>query len=372
MSFHSNPRIVSDDSLLLCYDMNKKRCHSGNLAVNGKFDDDEKWTKGSNWTISGGTASHTSGAAGDLYQNAARGKPNDLVSGRLYICTYTISGYSAGDIRLVLGGTNGTYRGVTGGNQTWTEWLTCGSSNTNINFYAHTAFVGSIDNVIVSEAKIYNLADSATYANMSPHTTSANNKPYIDFITTGPKYVKITEGDGTNNTGNFLVGAGDLATGVNNAFTTMGWMLRDSSDGGTLMAYRRHSFQLRIRVYNGSIYFSQRNVASPYTTYDTYKSVTNSLNVWDHYALVKADGQTPNDDKWTFFKNGESLGTNTFEMNETISSSTYYDIGADWSDDDYIGNNMGGYIGPTLHYNRALTDEEVRQNFNAHRARFGK
>jgi hypothetical protein len=238
--------------------------------------------------------------------------------------------------------------------------------------YGHTAFVGSIDNIIVSEAKIYNLADSATYPNMSPHTTSAANKPYIDFIPTGPKYVKITEGDGTNNTGNFLVGAGNLASGVNNAFTSMGWMLRDSSDCGTILAYRRASWQLRFRVCGSSVLFSQREVNSPYGTTSTEKSVTNSLNVWDHYALVKADGQTPNDDKWTFYKNGESLGTNTFEMTETISSSSYYDIGADWSDDDYIGNNMGGYIGPTLHYNRALTDEEVRQNFNAHRARFGR
>jgi hypothetical protein len=176
----------------------------------------------------------------------------------------------------------------------------------------------------------------------------------------------------TNDTGNFLVGAGNLSSGVNNAFTSMGWMLRDSSAGGTVLAYRRASFQLRFIVYGTSVYFNQRNVASPYTSNSTYKTVTNSLNVWDHYALVKADGQTPNDDKWTFYKNGESLGTNTFEMAETISSSTYYDIGADWSDDDYIGNNMGGYIGPTLHYNRALTDEEVRQNFNAHRARFGR
>ncbi len=222
---------------------------------------------------------------------------------------------------------------------------------------------------------LYNLADSTNYPSMYVHTTSASNMAYIDFITTLPKYVEITAGagSGSNTTGNFLNGAGDMATGLDFDFTTMGWMLRTSTRKGTIMAYRRTSWQLRFAISSTQIYFKQREVASPYTTNTVDVSSTNGLNVWDHYALVKIGVGPTATCSWLFYKNGAQVSTTqSFAMSEDIGSSSMYDVGADWSDDDYIGNNMGGYIGPFQHYTRALNAAEVKQNFDAQKSRFGK
>ena len=219
---------------------------------------------------------------------------------------------------------------------------------------------------------LYNLADSTNYPSMYVHTTNASNMAYIDFITTLPKYVEITAGTGSNNTtGNFLNGVGDMSTGVDFDFTTMGWMLRTSTRKGTVMAYRRASFQLRFAVNSTQMYFSQRELASPYTTNTVAVSSTNSLNVWDHYALVKIGVGPTATCSWLFYKNGAQVSTTqSFAMTEDIGSSSMYDVGAEWADDDYIGQNMEGYIGPFHHYTRALNASEVQQNYNAQKSRF--
>lgn len=219
---------------------------------------------------------------------------------------------------------------------------------------------------------IYNLADSASYPSMSPISLDATNMTYIDFVTTFPKYVKLLPGVGNNSTtGNFLYGSGDMATGLDFNFTTMGWMLRTDSRKGTVMAYRRSSFQLRFAISNTQMYFSQRDLAAPYDTTTVEVPSTNSLDVWDHYALVKQGVGPTATCLWTFYKNGAQVSTTqSYAMTEDIGSSAYYDVGADWSDDDYISNNMGGYIGPFHDYTRALSAAEVKQNFEVQRSRF--
>lgn len=103
------------------------------LVVNGGFDTDTVWSKGAaNWTISGGTANHTSGDANWLYQVGI------LTIGHLYNSTFTVLNYSAGGVRLM----GGTFRI---GNGTYTESLV--SSFVNLNFAPDSGFVGSLDNV---------------------------------------------------------------------------------------------------------------------------------------------------------------------------------------------------------------------------------
>jgi hypothetical protein len=162
-----------------------------------------------------------------------------------------------------------------------------------------------------------------------------------------------------------------MATGLDFNFTTMGWMLRTDSRKGTVMAYRRASFQLRFAVSSTQMYFVQRDLAAPYDSTTVEVSSTNSLNVWDHYALVKIGVGPTATCSWLFYKNGALVDTpKSYAMTEDIGSSTYYDVGGDWSDDDYIGQNMGGYIGPFHHYTRALSAAEVKQNFEVQRSRF--
>lgn len=222
---------------------------------------------------------------------------------------------------------------------------------------------------------IYNLADFTNYPSMSPHTSDSANLAYIDFVTTNPGYVKLIKGttSSVNNEGNFLRGSGGIRGTLDNNFTTMGWMLRTDSSKSTILSYRQVWTRLEFAVSDSVMYFSQRQTASPYTTNTTSVSVTNSLNVWDHYALVKIGVGAQVTSSWKFYKNGTLLATNSFAMDETMSEGGgSYHIGAAWSDDDYIVNAMGGYIGPVYHYTTSLSDAQVLQNYNALKARFGK
>lgn len=118
-----------------------------NLVTNGTFDSDSQWNKGVGWTISGGTASsdgsQTSGSSLTL-NNASK-----YETGKTYTVTFTISNYSAGGVNPHI---RGDAFGEVTGNGTHTVTGVAGSSSpTGINMYASSTFVGSIDNVIVTE-----------------------------------------------------------------------------------------------------------------------------------------------------------------------------------------------------------------------------
>jgi hypothetical protein len=113
-------------------------------VVNGDFATDTNWTKGTGWTISGGKAncdgSQTSTSS--VYQNAG------LTIGAAYKVIVTISNYSAGNIRILMGG------------NTFGEWVNSNGEKTfilvqsfdqRIYVQADANFVGSIDNVSVKE-----------------------------------------------------------------------------------------------------------------------------------------------------------------------------------------------------------------------------
>ena len=113
---------------------------------NGDFTTDTLWTKGTGWTISAGTASCDGTQAGDsdLTQASA-----DLVAPLIncveYEVTFTVSGYTAGNITPRVGGTLGTARNANG---TYTETIAAGAG-ADIDFRGDVNFNGSIDNVSV-------------------------------------------------------------------------------------------------------------------------------------------------------------------------------------------------------------------------------
>ena len=222
---------------------------------------------------------------------------------------------------------------------------------------------------------IYNLADGTNFPSMSPYSTNAANLDDIDFVTTNPGYVELTKSttSSTNNEGNFLRGTGGIRGTLDNDFTTMGWIYRTHDSKATILSYRDSPQRVEFNITSTQMMFRQRETVSPYTTNTTAQNVTNSLNVWDHYALVKIGVGPQETSTWKFYKNGSLVGTNSFAMTETMSDGgSNYHIGAAWSDDDYVSNAMGGYIGPVYHYTSALSDAEVLQNYNALKNRFGK
>lgn len=116
------------------------------LVTNGSFASDANWTKGTGWTISGGTAScdGTQTSDSDLTQAIT------LVDGSDYAVTYTVSGLTAGTITPVVGGTAGTARSANG---TYTETITA-SSTDELSLRADADFTGSVDDVSLKATAI--------------------------------------------------------------------------------------------------------------------------------------------------------------------------------------------------------------------------
>lgn len=132
------------------------------IIINGDFDNDSDWTKGTGWTISGGTAnSVASGGSSYLSQNSI------LNSGNTYKITFTISNYVSGDLKATVSGLEGEARNSNG---SYVEYLT--TTGTSFAFKSQSGtFIGSIDNVSVKE---YTSADMdftrATTANFVNNT----------------------------------------------------------------------------------------------------------------------------------------------------------------------------------------------------------
>jgi len=121
------------------------------VIINGGFDADSNWTKGTGWSISDGTASISESGAVTLAQSPG----SALVSGKTYKVVYTISGYSGSGIVKVQFTGGSTLSGQNrAANGTHTEYLTATANHTTIRLKAlsnNGGFTGNIDNFSVKQ-----------------------------------------------------------------------------------------------------------------------------------------------------------------------------------------------------------------------------
>ena len=112
-----------------------------NLVTNGTFDYDGGWTKGTGWTISGGTASKTAGTGASITSTSLSG-----TVGKTYTLTFDLT-LSAGVVNATIGaGATPVYNS----SGSYTAVLTATTTG-SFHFYGSSAFVGSVDNVILTE-----------------------------------------------------------------------------------------------------------------------------------------------------------------------------------------------------------------------------
>ena len=124
------------------------------VVINGDFDTDSNWTKGTGWSISGGSANCDGSQSGTTSLTPSL---DNVVNNVTYIVEYTISNYTSGSISIKLGNTG--YGAVRTANGTYTEEIKAQATTfprSQIN--ADSIFVGSIDNVSVKESTKNNLA----------------------------------------------------------------------------------------------------------------------------------------------------------------------------------------------------------------------
>lgn len=106
-----------------------------------------------NWTPDGGEWTHdsngladcdgTQGAATQLVQTPTTA----LTNGQTYVVTFTLSDRSAGNVRVVVGGTNGTNRSSDG---TYVQTITAGAG-ADFAIEGDSSFVGKIDDVSIAK-----------------------------------------------------------------------------------------------------------------------------------------------------------------------------------------------------------------------------
>lgn len=116
------------------------------LLLNGTFDTDTVWTKGTGWSIAAGVGARAFDvSSGSISQSVA------FVSGRSYQVTFTLLGYVSGIFAArFTGGTTrtGTTRSANG---TYTQILLANTGNNMFEIIAGGSAEGSIDDVSCRE-----------------------------------------------------------------------------------------------------------------------------------------------------------------------------------------------------------------------------
>jgi hypothetical protein len=150
------------------------------LITNGNFATDTNWTKGTGWSISGGTANGaatvdplyqtiTGFTAGSKYR--VRFKVTAVTSGYIRVYAYVGASGTFTNILSTPSLTTGTYEGV----------FEFGGANKILRFYGSVAstggFTGSIDNVLVTEVT----EEDASYADMCMQT-AASTYEWVNIV----------------------------------------------------------------------------------------------------------------------------------------------------------------------------------------------
>jgi len=145
--------------------------YGDNTVTNGTFDTDTDWTKGTNVTISGGTANYASGSTFPGLQQTQTG----VLIGGEYRINIDVTTYTSGDVLLIRGG-SGTqeYFGITG---TGTYSLTGKWDGTNNILYLRGdagSFIGSIDNITVRPLRKVKDWSGTTYNSVGVNIDNTN------------------------------------------------------------------------------------------------------------------------------------------------------------------------------------------------------
>ena len=177
--------------------------------------------------------------------------------------------------------------------------------------------------------------------------------------------------DGVNDYASFNVS--NLPIGTQNR-TMMGWVQDNSITdyvgdlvplfgyGNDNMAGRLFMFSIGGTTYNNRKFIIWANSRNHISTFSINR------NIWNHITVTVTQGVTfP---RITIYLNGISDGGSERDINTIlINSNGPFEL-AEWSQSSGYAKNFNGRISQTLIYNRALTQQEILQNYNATKSRF--
>lgn len=114
-------------------------------VTNGNFASDVSWTKGTGWTIASGVASSDGTQSADSLLTQAQ----TTVDGHQYLISFDVTAYTAGNIAVQFNSVEViTNKAATG---TYTATVTASGTSNALDIVADLDFIGSIDNVTVTD-----------------------------------------------------------------------------------------------------------------------------------------------------------------------------------------------------------------------------
>jgi len=213
------------------------------LITNGTFDTDSDWTKGTGWSISGGTANYNDSSNSSLYQNIT-------LNTNSYELKFSISNSSGSGARIWIGNSTGsvsytdnTYQYYTNGNYTLT--INVPSNQTTFAFWGNIGGSSfSIDSVSVKE-----VTEADFQFSRGSSATRVNEKGLIEDV-------QILSGNLVQN-GNFeqigseLVTNGDFDTDTDWTKGT-GWTISNNLANFNGLGF--NAFRQNVGLITGKIY----------------------------------------------------------------------------------------------------------------------
>lgn len=186
-----------------------------------------------------------------------------------------------------------------------------------------------------------------------------------DGTITTPSFTNIKGGSFSFNGNNDYVNLGSPSSlnFTSNDFTIDTWVYPlivnyGGADQGTLISKSFRNIELYF--YEGGLYFYHGNGGGTFLSRTI--STGNASNSWYNIVLSRESGVI------------SSYQNNVFKVSHSAGGDLTTNIAADW----WIGNRtsssvnaLNGYISIVRFYNRALSVDEINQNFQVSRKRFG-
>jgi len=170
-------------------------------VTNGDFATDTDWTKGTGWTISSGVAS----SSGSNNYSGLRQSPSLSVSS-VYEYQFTISSYTSGFVRILIGATdNGISISGVGVYSGRIEYTSAHSGGSTVAIFPWGDFVGSISNISVKEDLGADM--DVTRATAATRVDEAGLVNYAEII--GSE--EVTNGDFASGTTDWTVSNGAIS-----------------------------------------------------------------------------------------------------------------------------------------------------------------
>jgi hypothetical protein len=294
---------------------------SNDQVVNGTFDSDTGWTKGTNWTIGSGTGNITPpGSTSNINQTGDTAS----VLGSWYYLTFDLSAFSAGSIQI------SPDSGVTKG-------AVCNSNN-SYKFVIRSNFNGSGRTLLAASSaaqlSIDNVTKKLLTLNTLFNTVNVSTSNVVASVkinmTSGTVAGLVLNLDSSSSPNNFIVAYHDgtnlhLDKSVGGTYTSL---INTSNtyvaDAILQVTTTRSGDNLLVDVkYNGSTVGTQQTVADAGIINNTNIGLfsTYTANIFDNFYVTSNTANTPTSTQ-TFTPTRTFTPSNTFTPTDTFTPST--------------------------------------------------